>query len=448
MVAACNKNGLVYAWRAQALASGPVWATQVGLGTAEGSKSCLAAPIWDGRNLFYASNSTFINGVAFPGSVRELDPATGGIGWETGLGGSIEGSPSINGNGVIAAAVFGAPVGGSKGTYLVDSSDGSILAFLPTTALEYSQPVFAGKYLLLANGAGFLQAYTPRTKGDTTPPTEPSAVSVQWASDQSQVTVSWNAASDNVGVAGYRVFRNGTMIATVAGDTTTYADTTGSPYDTYFYSVESVDAQGNVSSISSPTEATTTAGLPVFRDGFETGTFGRWSSTTNVRTERSVVASGSWAGQISSTGAAKSLAFTSFATAHLDLYASTRFYIEAQGSNPVDLLSLRTVSGQPIVIVSVNSADLVTSRNPNAGQTTSSTVASPTTWHSITVHVTVNGATGTSAVWLDGQQIAKLALVGNYGTSGVSQIMIGEPHIGRTYTVDFDDVVADTNTTL
>ena len=64
-------------------------------------------------------------------------------------------------------------------------------------------------------------------------------MSVQWASDQSQVTVSWNAASDNVGVAGYRVFRNGTMIATVAGDTTTYADTTGSPYDTYFYSVES-----------------------------------------------------------------------------------------------------------------------------------------------------------------------------------------------------------------
>ena len=36
--------------------------------------------------------------------------------------------------------VFGAPVGGSKGTYLVDSSDGSILAFLPTTALEYSPP--------------------------------------------------------------------------------------------------------------------------------------------------------------------------------------------------------------------------------------------------------------------------------------------------------------------
>ena len=88
----------------------------------------------------------------------------------------------------------------------MDSSDGSIRAFLPTTALEFSQPVFTGSYLLLANG-GVLQAYIPRTKGDTTPPTEPSAVSARWASDQSQANVSWNATNDNVGVSGYRIFR-------------------------------------------------------------------------------------------------------------------------------------------------------------------------------------------------------------------------------------------------
>ena len=444
MVAACNKNGLLYAWQAQALASGPIWSTQVGVGTAEGSKACLAAPIWDGQHLFYASNSTSIDGATFPGSVRELDPATGGIRWETGLGGSIEGSPSINSSGVIAAAAFSGPAGGARGTFLVDSSDGSIRAFLPTTALEFSQPVFAGSYLLLANG-GVLQAYIPRTKGDTTPPTEPSAVSAQWASDQSQANVSWNAANDNVGVSGYRIFRNGTMIATVAGDTTTYADLTGSPYDKYFYSVESVDAQGNVSSITSPTAATVASGLPVFQDGFETGTFGRWSSKTNVLTERSIVASGSWAGQISSMGATKSNAFTTFPASYLDLYASTRFYIETQGSNPVDLLGLRTVSGQPVVIVSANSEDRVASRTPNSGQRTSTTVVSPGSWHSITVHVTVNGASGTTAVWLDGQQIAKLSLVGNYGTTGVSQILIGEGQTGRTFTVDFDDVEADTN---
>ena len=72
-------------------------------------------------------------------------------------------------------------------------------------------------------------------------------------------------------------------------------------------------------------------------------------------------------------------------------------------------------------------------------------MVSPGSWHSITVHVTVNGASGTTAVWLDGQQIAKLSLVGNYGTTGVSQILIGEGQTGRTFTVDFDDVEADTN---
>ena len=48
-------------------------------------------------------------------------------------------------------------------------------------------------------------------------------------------------------------------------------------------------------------------------------------------------------------------------------------------------------------------------------------------------------------MWLDGRQIAKLSLVGNYGTTGVSQILIGEGQTGRRFTVDFDDVEADTN---
>ena len=299
--------------------------------------------------------------------------------------------------------------------------------------------------MLLANG-GVLQAYIPRTKGDTTPPTEPSAVSARWAvPDQSQANVSWNAANDNVGVSGYRIFRNGTMIATVAGDTTTYADLTGSPYDKYFYSVESVDARGNVSSITSPTAATVASGLPVFQDGFETGTFGRWSSKTNVLT-RAVDCRIRILGRADQFhGCDEVQCVHHLPASYLDLYASTRFYIETQGSNPVDLLGLRTVSGQPVVIVSVNSEDRVASRTPNSGQRTSTTVVSPGSWRSITVHVTVNGASGTTAVWLDGQQIAKLSLVGNYGTTGVSQILIGEGQTGRTFTVDFDDVEADTN---
>ena len=91
---------------------------------------------WDGQHLFYASNSTVHRRSNVSGIRPRVDPATGGIRWETGLGGSIEGSPSINSSGVIAAAAFSGPAGGARGTFLVDSSDGSIRAFLPTTALE------------------------------------------------------------------------------------------------------------------------------------------------------------------------------------------------------------------------------------------------------------------------------------------------------------------------
>ena len=77
-------------------------------------ENCCGAHM-DRQHLFYASNSTSIDGTMFPGSVG-VESATGGIRWETGLGGSIEGSPSINSSGVIAAAAFSGPAGGARGT--------------------------------------------------------------------------------------------------------------------------------------------------------------------------------------------------------------------------------------------------------------------------------------------------------------------------------------------
>jgi hypothetical protein len=57
------------------------------------------------------------------------------------------------------------------------------------------------------------------------------------------VDVSWDAASDNVGVGGYRVKRNGSTIATVSG--TSYRDTNVRQWRSYNYCVEAFDAAGN-----------------------------------------------------------------------------------------------------------------------------------------------------------------------------------------------------------
>src|SRR5207249_7519603 len=60
----------------------------------------------------------------------------------------------------------------------------------------------------------------------------------------------WAAATDNVGVAGYTVYRNGAAIATVGGGILSYADSAVTPATNYSYSVDAFDAAGNHSSAS------------------------------------------------------------------------------------------------------------------------------------------------------------------------------------------------------
>jgi chitodextrinase len=58
-----------------------------------------------------------------------------------------------------------------------------------------------------------------------------------------------NSSSDNVGVTGYRVYRNGIQIGTTPN--TSYTNGVLSPATTYQYSVAAYDAAGNASQISS-----------------------------------------------------------------------------------------------------------------------------------------------------------------------------------------------------
>src|SRR3989440_212204 len=91
---------------------------------------------------------------------------------------------------------------------------------------------------------------------DTTPPSVPTGLTAS-AVSSSQINLSWAASSDNVGVSGYRVFRDGAQIATTS--TTFFANTGLSPSTTYSYAVAAFDAAGNLSAQSSPASATTPA---------------------------------------------------------------------------------------------------------------------------------------------------------------------------------------------
>src|SRR5205085_1643547 len=121
----------------------PVWQLQVGAPDNVGPGLCLPAAIWDGSRLFVAANGTTIDGTAYNGSVRELDPATGTPVWERGLPGTILGSPALSGGGVIALASYDFD-GGKNAAWLVDAATGAILKQVSTkNSNQFAQPVFA-----------------------------------------------------------------------------------------------------------------------------------------------------------------------------------------------------------------------------------------------------------------------------------------------------------------
>jgi endonuclease/exonuclease/phosphatase family metal-dependent hydrolase/fibronectin type 3 domain-containing protein len=101
------------------------------------------------------------------------------------------------------------------------------------------------------------------TTKDTQAPTAPTNL-VMNAISATQVSVTWAAATDNVGVASYVLERcqgagctNYTTIATITG--TSYTDTGLTPSTSYSYHVDAVDAAGNRSSHSLPVSGTTPA---------------------------------------------------------------------------------------------------------------------------------------------------------------------------------------------
>ena len=94
---------------------------------------------------------------------------------------------------------------------------------------------------------------------DAAAPTAP--VNLQGtAVSTTRIDLAWTASTDNVGVAGYRIYRDAAVIGTVAG--TSFSDTALAEYTTYVYRVAAYDAGGNESALSSSLTATTVDGTP------------------------------------------------------------------------------------------------------------------------------------------------------------------------------------------
>lgn len=87
------------------------------------------------------------------------------------------------------------------------------------------------------------------TLADTLAPSVPTNVR-QTGSTTSSTSIAWNASADNVGTAGYEVYRNGALVRTQAG--TTYTDTGLGVFTTYIYTISAYDGANNFSGLSAP----------------------------------------------------------------------------------------------------------------------------------------------------------------------------------------------------
>lgn len=104
--------------------------------------------------------------------------------------------------------------------------------------------------------SGCTVAQPPTT--DTTAPSTPANLTA--ALTGTTANLAWTASTDNVGVSGYRVTRNGTLLAgTVSG--TSFSDS-GLTAGTYTYTVAAVDSAGNTSGASNSASVTIPAPTP------------------------------------------------------------------------------------------------------------------------------------------------------------------------------------------
>jgi Zn-dependent metalloprotease len=172
-----------------------------------------------------------------------------------------------------------------SGTFTIPSS-----ATLGATRMRVSMKYNGIPTACEAFSYGEVEDYTINIVGSTADTQAPSVPTSLAASNITETTIdlSWTASTDNVGVTGYDVYKDGTLLGSVTGSS---AQVTGLVAGTsYSFYVKAKDAAENISSASNIVNATT---LPVASSGctaqvssypyiesFE-NTLGLWSQDTN-----------------------------------------------------------------------------------------------------------------------------------------------------------------------
>jgi hypothetical protein len=168
---------------------------------------------------------------------------------------SLTSKPAALGNNANPSFVFSADKAGMTFRCALDAA-----ALTACTSPQDYTALASGAHTFKVQGtnpAGNSSTATYAFTIDTAPPSVPTGLRAR-ATSASAITLSWIAATDAVGVSGYKVFRDGATrpIGTVASGTT-FADRGLAPSSSHRYTVVAVDAAGNASAPSVVAAATT-----------------------------------------------------------------------------------------------------------------------------------------------------------------------------------------------
>jgi hypothetical protein len=272
---------------------------------------------------------------------------------------------------------------------------------------------------------------TPPDTAAPTAPTDPSATVTSGGVD-----LAWESSTDNVGVTGYRVYRDGALHAST-GPTTRYRDTNVQAGSTYRYEIRGIDAAGNMSPPSTPVDAT----LPstVFGDDFELGNLSRWSAVSGLVVQQQHVNEGAWAARATTNGGPPSFARKTL-TNQSELVVTSDFKV-IRRSTEANLLTLQSGGGGGLARLFLDPSGRVAVRNAVLGRNfTSSAVPTSGAWHEIKIRLRVAGASSEIEVWLDGVRLTELAKTTSLGTTPIGRVLLGDTISGHNFDVAFDDV--------
>jgi chitodextrinase len=272
-----------------------------------GSKAApngLTVTVSDGATAYLEGSLADYSGVAVAGPLDQIVSARG-------VGTAVDTGPTASvpaGELVFSALV----TGGNPSSVTPGTSDGvtySARARTPS-GTAYSEDILSsaagaqnGTATLAASTDWYAvaAAFRPASTGDTQPPSVPASLHATSVASTS-VSLAWSPSTDNVGVTGYTVYRNGVSLGTVS--TTSFTDNTVSPGTTYSYTVDAFDAAGNHSAQSQPVQVTTPVSSPAYVQGAANSPGTRSTSTTLTLTQP--VAAGDllvgWFAQYDSTG--------------------------------------------------------------------------------------------------------------------------------------------------